>query len=109
MNRSVTASYDPDGNVVTQTLTGGGVTQTETMTYNAMDQDLSQTIDNTRREPDHQLMRDQRGLVTSETDPAEQHHHDRERRGGPAGVVTGPAVLSQTGNGARPSPPTRSR
>ena len=35
---STTATYDADGNVITKTLTGGGVTQTETMTYNAMDQ-----------------------------------------------------------------------
>ena len=47
MDRITTASYNADGNVVAESLSGGGVTQTETMTYNPMDQQLSQTIDNT--------------------------------------------------------------
>ena len=84
-DRVVTAQYDPDGNVVTETLTGGGVTQTETTTYNAMDEELSQTVDNTGGNLTTTYVRDQRGLVTSETDPGGQHHHHRQRRGGTAG------------------------
>ena len=41
------ASYDPAGNMVADTLTQGGVTQTTTATYNAVNQLLSETVDNT--------------------------------------------------------------
>ena len=45
------------------------MTQTTTTTYNAMDQELSQTVDNGSGNLTTTLVRDRRGLVTSETDP----------------------------------------
>ena len=72
-----------DGNVVTQTqtLTGGGVTQTATMTYNAMDEQLSQTIDNTGGNLTTKYVRDERGPGDLRDRPGGQHHDVRERRG----------------------------
>ena len=57
--------------VTAESLSGGGVTQTETMTYNAMDQLLSQTVNNTGGNLTPAYTRDQRGLVTTEKDPAQ--------------------------------------
>ena len=39
------------------------------MTYNAMDEELSQTVDNTGGNLTTAYVRDERGLVISETDP----------------------------------------
>ena len=102
VNRAVAATYDSDGNVVTKTLTGGGVTQTETMTYNAMDQALSQTVTNTGGNLTSSDVRDQRGLVTSETDPAGNTSTISNDEAGRPVVETGPAALSQTGSGGAP-------
>ena len=102
VNRAVAATYDSDGNVVTKTLTGGGVTQTETMTYNAMDQALSQTVANTGGNLTSSDVRDQRGLVTSETDPAGNTSTISNDEAGRPVVETGPAALSQTGSGGAP-------
>ena len=102
VNQAVTATYDSDGNVVAKTLAGGGVTQTETMTYNAMDQELSQTVDNTGGNLTTSYVRDQRGVVTSETDPAGNTTTISNDEAGRPVVETGPAVPSQTGGGGAP-------
>jgi RHS repeat-associated protein len=102
VDRTTTAAYDPDGNVVSQALTGGGVTQTQTMTYNVMDQQLSQTTDNTGGNLTTTYTRDQRGLVVSETDPAGNTTTYQNDEAGRTVVTTAPAVPSQTGNGAAP-------
>ena len=101
-DRTTTASYNPDGAIAKETLTGGGVTQAETMTYNATDQMLSQTVDNTDANLTTTYVRDERGLVTSETDPAGRTTTYANDEDGRAVVVTAPAVASQTGNGAAP-------
>ena len=95
-----TAAYDPDGNVVTQTLSGGGVTQTTTMTYNAMNEELSQTVDNTGGNLTTTYVRDERGLVTSETDPDGNTTTHENDEAGRTVVTTSPAVAAQTGNGS---------
>jgi RHS repeat-associated protein len=102
MDRVVTAAYDQDGNVVTKTLTGGGVTQTQTMTYNAMDQQLSQTVNNTGGNLTTSYVRDKRGLVTSETDPAGNTTTIANDEAGRPVVTTGPAVPTQDGTGGTP-------
>jgi RHS repeat-associated protein len=100
VDRVTTQAYDPDGNVVTQTLSGGGVTQTTTMTYNAMDEELSQTVDNTGGNLTTAYVRDERGLVISETDPDGNTATYENDEAGRTVVTTGPAVAAQTGNGA---------
>jgi RHS repeat-associated protein len=102
VDRVTTAAYDPDGNVVTRTLSGGGVTQTTTTTYNAMDEELSQTVDNTGGNLTTTYVRDERGLVTSETDPAGNTTTYQNDEAGRTVVTTSPAVSSQTGSGAAP-------
>ncbi len=102
VDRTAAATYDADGDVIGESLSGGGVTQTETMTYNAMDQELSQTIDNTSGNLTTTYVRDNRGLVTSETDPEGNTSTIVNDEAGRQVVVTGPAVSSQTGNGAAP-------
>jgi RHS repeat-associated protein len=102
VDRTTTATYDPDGNVVSQSLTGGGVTQTQTMTYNPMDQELSQTVDNTGGNLTTSYVRDERGLVVSETDPAGNTTTYANDQAGQTVVTTAPAVASQTGSGAAP-------
>ena len=92
MDRITTATYDADGNVVAESLTGGGVTQTETMTYNAMDQQLSQTVDNTGGNLTTSVVRDQRGLVISQTDPDGNTTTIANDEAGRPVVETGPAV-----------------
>jgi len=104
-----TAAYAPDGDLASESLTGGGVTQTETMTYDALDQELSQTVDNTSGNLTTTYVRDNRGLVTSETDPEGNTTAIENDEAGRAVVEAGPAVQSQTGNGGAPLPPTRSR
>ena len=99
-DRVTTAAYDPDGNVLTQTLSGGGVTQTTTTTYNAMDEELSQTVDKTGGNLTTTYVRDERGLVTSETDPAGNTKTYENDEAGRTVVTTGPAVAAQTGNGS---------
>lgn len=102
VDRTSAAVYDADGNVLTQTQTGGGVTQTETTTYNAMDQQLSQTVDNTGGNLTTTYVRDERGLVISETDPAgHTTTYENDEAGRPV-VTTSPAVSVQTGTGAAP-------
>jgi YD repeat-containing protein len=99
---TVTASYDADGNVVGRSLAGGGVTQTETMTYNPMDQQLTQTISNTGGNLTTTVTRDQSGLVVSETDPAGHTTTIANDEAGRPAVETAPAVQAQTGSGAAP-------
>ena len=100
VDRVTTAAYDPDGNVVTKTLSGGGVTQTTTTTYNAMDEELSQTVDNGSGNLTTTVVRDRRGLVTSETDPAGNTTTYQNDEAGRTVVTIAPAVSSQTGTGA---------
>ncbi len=102
VDRTVTASYDADGNIVAESLTGGTLTQTETMTYNAMDQRLSQTIGNTGGNLTTSYVRDQRGLVISQTDPAGNTTTIANDEAGRPAAATAPAVQSQTGSGAAP-------
>ena len=102
VDRTSGAVYDADGNVLTQTQTGGGVTQTETMTYNAMDEQLSQTVDNTGGNLTTTYVRDERGLVISETDPAGHTTTYENDEDGRAVVTISPAVAVQTGTGAAP-------
>jgi RHS repeat-associated protein len=102
VNRTTAASYNADGSVVAESLSGGGVTQTETMTYNATDQLLSQTVDNTGGNLTTIYTRDQRGLVTSEQDPAHNITTVANDEDGRAVVSTAPAASSQTGTGAAP-------
>jgi len=97
-----TASYDADGNVVAQTLAQGGSTQTVTATYNAMDQELSQTIQDGSTNLTTTYTRDERGLVTSVTDPDGNTTLIQDDQAGRPVVATGPAVPTQTGNGAAP-------
>jgi YD repeat-containing protein len=65
-----TASYDPDGNVIAGTLAQGGSTQTVTATYNAIGQQLSRTVQDGSTNLTTGYTRDERGLITSVTDPA---------------------------------------
>jgi RHS repeat-associated protein len=103
VDRVATTTYDPDGDVVSQSLTAGGETQTQTATYNAMDQVLSQTVDNTgNQDLTTTYVRDQRGLVVSETDPEGNITTIENDEAGRPVVETAPAVASQTGNGAAP-------
>ncbi|HET9173514.1 MAG TPA: RHS repeat-associated core domain-containing protein [Actinospica sp.] len=100
VDRTSSAAYDADGNVLTQTLTGGGVTRTQTSTYNAMDEQLSKTVDDTGGNLTTTYVRDERGLVISETDPAGHTTTYENDEAGKAVVTTSPAVPVQTGNGA---------
>ena len=102
VDRTSAVSYDADGNVLTQTQTGGGVTQTETSTYNAMDEQLSQTVDNTGGNLTTTYVRDERGLVVSETDPAGHTTTYENDEAGRTVVTTSPAVSVQNGTGAAP-------
>ncbi len=100
---TVTARYDRDGNVVSESRTGGGVTQTQTTTYNVADEELSQTIHNTGGvELTTTYVRDERGLVTSETDPDGNTAVIANDEAGRAVVQTDPAILSQAGSGDTP-------
>jgi RHS repeat-associated protein len=99
-DRVTTAAYDPDGNVVGQALSGGGVTQTTTSTYNAMDEELSQTVGNTGGNLTTTYVRDERGLVISETDPDHDTTTYENDEAGRTVVTTSPAVAAQAGNGA---------
>ena len=101
-NRAIASTYDPAGNVISQSLTGGGVTQTSTATYNALGQELTQTNDNTGGNLTTRVTRDQRGLVISETDPAGNVTVVANDEAGRPVVDTGPAVQAQTGNGSPP-------
>jgi len=103
VDQVTTDSYDPDGNVISQSLTGGGETQTETMTYNVMNQELSHTVDNTGgQDLTTSYVRDQRGLVISETDPEGNTTTIENDEAGQPVVETDPPVSSQTGNGGAP-------
>jgi len=72
------------------------------MAYNAMDQELAQTVDNTGGNLTTTYVRDQRGLVTSETDPAGNITTIANDEAGHPVVETAPAVPSQTGSGGAP-------
>jgi RHS repeat-associated protein len=105
VDRTITASYDPNGNITAESMTQagqGGATQTATMTYNAMGQALSQTVDNTGGKLTTSVTRDQRGLVTSVTDPQGNTTYVQNDQAGRAVVETDPAVPVQTGNGGAP-------
>ena len=102
VDRTTTASYNADGGVTAESLSGGGVTQNETMTYNAMDQLLSQTVNNTGGNLTTIYTRDQRGLVTSEKDPAQNITTIANDEDGRAVVTTAPPASSQDGTGAAP-------
>ncbi|HLJ98656.1 MAG TPA: RHS repeat-associated core domain-containing protein, partial [Streptosporangiaceae bacterium] len=103
VNRAVTVSYDQQGNVVSESLAGGGTTQTVTMTYNTMGQVLSKTVDNTGGlNLTTTYRRDQRGLVTAETDPAGNITTIQNDEAGQAVVITAPAVSTQNGTGSAP-------
>ena len=82
-NLITTASYDANGNVVTQhARSQGGSTRTTTATYNALGQALSRTVHKTgSTNLTSTENRDQRGLVISVTNPGGQHHPSRQRRG----------------------------
>jgi RHS repeat-associated protein len=101
-DRTVTASYDPNGDVISDTATQSGVSQTVTATYNAMGEELSQTVDNPGGNLTTTYVRDQRGLVTSVTDPdANTTSIENDEAGRPV-VEIAPAVPTQTGNGSPP-------
>jgi RHS repeat-associated protein len=102
VDRTATASYDADGNIVAGSLSGGGVTQTEQKTYNAMNQLLSQTADNTGGNLTTSYTRDQRGLVITHTDPVGNTTTYVNDEAGRTVVVTSPAVPVQAGNGSSP-------
>jgi RHS repeat-associated protein len=86
--------------MVTQSLSGGGVTQTTTMTYNAIDEELSQTVDNTGGNLTTTYVRDERGLVTSETNADGNTSTYENDEAGRTVVTIGPAVAAQSGNGS---------
>ena len=73
-----------------------------TATYNAADEELSRTVDNTGSNLTTTFVRDQRGLVTAETDPAGNTTTIANDQAGQPVVVTGPAVSSQSGQGGVP-------
>jgi RHS repeat-associated protein len=92
-------TYDPDGNVTASSLTGGGTTETTTATYNTMDQPMSSTVVNGNTSLTTSYQRDERGLVTSVTDPAGNlTSYQNDELGRPV-VQTLPAVQSQNGSG----------
>ena len=102
VNRTTTDSYDAAGDLIAQSLTGGGVTQTETMTYNAMGQPLSLTRDLPGGNLTMSVVRDQRGLVISQTDPNGNITTIANDEAGRPAVQTDPAIQAQAGNGSTP-------
>jgi RHS repeat-associated protein len=102
VDTTATARYDAAGNMVTDAVSGGGATQTQTMTYNAVDEVLSRTVDNIGGNLTTTYKRDQRGLVIAETDPAGNTTTIQNDEAGQPVVETDPAVPSQTGNGSAP-------
>jgi RHS repeat-associated protein len=68
-NLTVTRTYDPDDNVLSQTLTGGGQTRTVTYEYDAAGRRKSQKVPNGSDTLTTTTTYDQRGLPTSQTDP----------------------------------------
>ncbi|HXS63847.1 MAG TPA: DUF6531 domain-containing protein [Streptosporangiaceae bacterium] len=96
---SVTAKYDRDGNMISESRTGGGVTQTETATYNSADQTLSQTIDNTGGNLTTTYTRDERGLVISQTDADGNATQIENDEAGRPVVQVAPAILTHDGHG----------
>ncbi len=102
VDRTATFGYDVDGNAVSTKLTGGGATQTRSTTYNAMDEELSTTVANTGGNLTTSVTRDQRGVVTSQTDPLGNTTYVQNDESGRAVVETDPAVSAQDGSGAPP-------
>jgi RHS repeat-associated protein len=101
---SVTAKYDRDGNLTSESRTGGGVTQTATATYNSADQEMSQTTGNTGGGAGAgglttTFTRDERGLVTSQTDPDGNTTQIENDEAGRPVVQVAPAMLTQDGLG----------
>jgi RHS repeat-associated protein len=97
-----TTSYDADGNVITATMAQGGITQTGTATYNAADQELSQTVQDGSTNLTTIYTRDERGLITSVTDPDGNTTHIANDEDGRPVVQTDPAVQAQPGTGVAP-------
>ncbi len=100
-DRVVTARYDADGNVISDTLSqGGGAAQTVTATYNVMDQLLSQTTGmGSGAGLTDKFTRDQRGLVTAQTDPNGNVTLISSDEDGRAVVETDPAVPTESATG----------
>jgi RHS repeat-associated protein len=92
-------TYDPDGNITASSIAGGGTTETATGTYNAMDQLTSSTVADGSTNLTTSYQRDQRGLVTSVTDPAGNITSYQNDEAGRPVVQTLPAVQSQNGTG----------
>lgn len=100
-DRTTTAGYDAAGDVISASLTGGGVTQAVTSTYDVAGEQLSQTVDNTGGNLTTSYVRDQRGLVTAETDPEGNTTFIENDETGRPVVQTNPAVRTET-DGAAP-------
>jgi YD repeat-containing protein len=108
VDRVTAMGYDPDGDVTSESLTGGGVTQTQTMTYSTMGQELSQTVDDTSGNLTTSYVRDQRGLVISETDPQGNTTTIENDEAGRAVVETAPPCSPRPAVAEHLSPRTRS-
>ena len=102
-NRTVAASYDADGNVVTKTLTGGGVTQTADDHLQRDGPGAVADGGQLRREPDQPATRGTSAAWSPRrpTRRATSRTISNDEAGRPV-VETGPAVPSQTGDGGAP-------
>ncbi|WP_157856385.1 FG-GAP-like repeat-containing protein [Actinacidiphila yeochonensis] len=69
LNRAVTNTYDPLGDVVTATRTGGGATEQTDATYDALGRALSTTVHNGSQDLTTTWTRDRRGLPLTMVDP----------------------------------------
>ncbi len=104
-DRVTTASYDPAGDMVSDSLTAGGVTQTVTTTYDQTGNELSQTVDNPGGGAGStalttSFVRDERGLVVTETDPNGNITNIENDEAGRPVVQISPAVQTESNAGA---------
>src|SRR6185437_2345532 len=103
VDRVVTAKYDAAGDVISDSISqGGGSAQTSTATYNATGQILTQTVNMGGSAGGNlvaSVARDQRGFVTSQTDPNGKTTLIQNDEDGLPVVETDPAVPTDSGNG----------
>jgi len=103
VDRVVTAKYDAAGDVISDSISqGGGSAQTSTATYNATGQILTQTVNMGGSAGGNlvaSVARDQRGFVTSQTDPNGKTTLIQNDEDGRPVVETDPAVPTDSGNG----------